>query len=86
MDPIIQKIRPLILNIFISLIIYIFLIVLFQFKNISPLLIIRDLSQTCDFSIGVGLVSTIGIILWFTTASVLTFSLLIKKVSSDFVK
>tara|TARA_Y100001933_G_C19009313_1_gene568062 strand:+ start:379 stop:1005 length:627 start_codon:yes stop_codon:yes gene_type:complete len=50
----------------------IFLLV-FSSQGISPILIIRDLAQTCNQTLGIGFISNIGIIIWIGISSIMIF-------------
>jgi hypothetical protein len=42
--------------------------------GIKPILVIRDLPQTCEYPIGVGMMPSIGILLWTAAAAISLFS------------
>ena len=63
-----------ILNIlFIPFIIYSFFLLIFTIQGVPTLLIIRDLAQTCNQTLGVGFISNLGIIIWIGISSILIF-------------
>lgn len=41
--------------------------------NIAPLLVIRDLLQTCDYPVAVGMISNIGILFWASASAICLF-------------
>ena len=47
-----------------ALIVYVVVLTLAVAAGIEPGLVIRDLMQTCDHPIGVGMISNLGILLW----------------------
>jgi hypothetical protein len=40
----------------------------------DPVLVVRDLAQTCDLPIGVGLISNLGYLLWIAAATICLFT------------
>ena len=54
-------------------ILYFSILYISNLYKIKPLLVIRDLAQTCGYPIGVGMISNIGILLWGATASICLF-------------
>lgn len=40
----------------------------------DPVLVVRDLAQTCDLPIGVGLISNLGYLLWIASAAICLFT------------
>ena len=64
-----------------SLILYIVIITLTSIVGIAPELVLRDLLQTCDVSIGVGMISSIGVLLWASASAVTLFTLMSNLVS-----
>jgi len=56
-----------------SIFVYFITIGLSSFYEINPLLVVRDLAQTCGYPIGVGMVSNIGILLWASSAAITLF-------------
>ena len=59
-----------------ALIVYLTVLGLCKLIGIQQVLVLRDLLQTCDYPIGVGMVSNIGILLWTTAASISLFAAL----------
>ena len=57
-----------------SLIIYFFIIVITSYAGIDTELVLRDLLQTCDFPIGVGMISSLGVILWASATAINLFA------------
>ena len=55
--------------------IYSFSLFVFMRQGISPILILRDLAQTCENDIGVGFISNLGVILWIGISFILIFLL-----------
>ena len=57
-----------------GLVIYVLAISLSAMAGIKGILVIRDLAQTCDSPLGVGLISNLGYLLWIATAAIALFS------------
>ena len=57
-----------------SLITYALAINLSAMAGIKGILVIRDLAQTCDSALGIGLISNLGYLLWFAPASIALFT------------
>ncbi len=57
-----------------SLIVYSTIIGLSKLAGIQQVLVLRDLLQSCDYPIGVGMISNIGILLWTTAAAISLFA------------
>ena len=57
-----------------GLVIYALAISLSAMAGIKGILVIRDLAQTCDSPLGVGLISNLGYLLWIATAAIALFS------------
>ena len=57
-----------------STILYLAVLYISNFYNIKLSLVVRDLSQTCGYPIGVGMISNIGILLWGGAASICLFT------------
>ena len=57
-----------------SLIVYTFILWLSSRLGIQPSLVLRDLSQTCNYSIFVGMISYLGVLLWAASAAICIFS------------
>ena len=57
-----------------SLITYALAINLSAMAGIKGILVIRDLAQTCDSALGIGLISNLGYLLWIATASIALFT------------
>jgi len=70
-----NKIKNIFISAIIPLILYSLILLIFYNKNIDPILILRDINQTYNIPLGVGIISTIGIILWFSTGAILFFIL-----------
>ena len=56
-----------------SLTSYSIILLIFGLQGVKPLLVLRDLAQTCDEGLGVGFISNIGIIMWIGISFVLIF-------------
>ena len=56
-----------------SIIIYLTTIGISNLYEIKPILVIRDLAQTCGYPIGVGMISNLGILLWVSAAAITLF-------------
>lgn len=59
-----------------ALVVYVLSLVLSQAAGIKTQLVIRDLAQTCDTALGVGLLSSIGYLLWISAAAIALFTAL----------
>ena len=57
-----------------SLITYALAINLSAMAGIKGILVIRDLAQTCDSALGIGLISNLGYLLWIAPASIALFT------------
>ena len=57
-----------------SFIVYALAISLSALAGIDGILVIRDLAQTCDSPLGVGLISNLGYLFWIATAAITLFS------------
>ena len=57
-----------------SLITYALAIKLSAMAGIKGILVIRDLAQTCDSALGIGLISNLGYLLWIAPASIALFT------------
>ena len=57
-----------------GLVIYVLAISLSAMAGIKGILVIRDLAQTCDSPLGVGLISNLGYLLWIATAAIALFT------------
>ena len=57
-----------------SLIVYVLAINLSAMAGIKGILVIRDLAQTCDSALGIGLISNIGYLFWIATAAIALFT------------
>jgi hypothetical protein len=57
-----------------SLIVYVLAINLSAMAGIKGILVIRDLAQTCDSALGIGLISNLGYLLWIATAAIALFT------------
>ena len=60
-------------TLFIAISLYSIILVNFSIQGVSPLLIIRDLAQTCKEKLAVGFISNLGIIIWISISSILIF-------------
>ena len=56
-----------------SLAVYFCVLTFSSFYGIEPGLVIRDLIQTCDYPIGVGMISNLGVLLWGFAGSICLF-------------
>ena len=56
-----------------SIIVYLITIGISNLYKIKPILVIRDLAQTCGYPIGVGMISNFGILLWGSSAAISLF-------------
>ncbi len=66
--------RAIIVAVIPSLIVYALAINLSAMAGIKGILVIRDLAQTCDSALGIGLVSNLGYLLWIATAAIALFT------------
>ena len=57
-----------------GLVIYVLAISLSAMAGIKGILVIRDLAQTCDSPLGVGLISNLGYLIWIATAAIALFT------------
>jgi hypothetical protein len=57
-----------------GLIVYALAINLSAMAGIKGILVIRDLAQTCDSALGIGLISNLGYLLWIATAAIALFT------------
>lgn len=57
-----------------GLLVYVLAISLSAMAGIEGILVIRDLAQTCDSPLGVGLISNIGYLFWIATAAIALFA------------
>lgn len=57
-----------------SLITYALAINLSAMAGIKGILVIRDLAQTCDSALGIGLISNLGYLLWIATSAIALFT------------
>ena len=57
-----------------ALLVYGLAISLSAMAGIKGILVIRDLAQTCDSPLGVGLISNLGYLLWIATAGIALFT------------
>ncbi len=57
-----------------SLAIYISILFITSNAGIETSLVLRDLLQTCDYPIGVGMISSLGVILWAAASAICLFS------------
>ena len=73
-------------SIFPSIFVYCLIIWLSNMHGIGPILVIRDLAQTCGFPIGVGMISNIGILLWASSAAISLFVSISKLVEKEISK
>lgn len=56
-----------------ALLVYVLALLLSGVAGIQPLQVIRDLAQTCDTAMGVGLISNLGYLLWISAAAIALF-------------
>jgi len=56
-----------------SFILYVLVLLICYSAGIEPEMVLRDLMQTCEQPIGVGLISNLGILLWGAAASISLF-------------
>ena len=54
--------------------------------KINPILVVRDLAQTCGYPIGVGMISNIGILLWASSAAITLFVSISKLAEREIAK
>ena len=66
--------KAIIVAIIPSLIAYAMAIKLSAMAGIKGILVIRDLAQTCNSALGVGLISNLGYLFWTATASIALFT------------
>lgn len=59
-----------------ALLVYMLALVLSAAAGIQTQLVIRDLAQTCDTALGVGLLSNLGYLLWIAAAAIPLFAAL----------
>ena len=57
-----------------STILYLAILYISDLYNIKLSLVVRDLAQTCGYTIGVGMISNIGILIWGAAASICLFT------------
>ncbi|MFZ9946431.1 MAG: oxidoreductase, partial [Vulcanococcus sp.] len=57
-----------------ALVVYVFALWLSAAAGVNTQLGIRDLAQTCDTALGVGLLSNLGYLLWISAAAIALFS------------
>jgi hypothetical protein len=57
-----------------ALVVYVFALWLSAAAGVNAQLVIRDLAQTCDTALGVGLLSNLGYLLWISAAAIALFS------------
>ncbi len=58
-----------------SLSLYILILVFTSAAGIESGLVLRDLLQTCKYSMGVGMISNLGVLLWASTSAITFFTL-----------
>ena len=56
-----------------SIFVYIITLGISILNEIDPILVVRDLAQTCGLPIGVGMISNLGILLWASSAAITLF-------------
>ena len=66
--------KAIIITVIPSLIVYTHAINLCAMAGIKGILVIRDLAQTCDSALGIGLISNLGYLLWIATAAITLFT------------
>ena len=57
-----------------ALLVYVLALLLSSVAGIRTQLVIRDLAQTCDTPLGVGLLSNLGYLLWISAAAIALFA------------
>ena len=57
-----------------GIVLYVLAISLSAMAGIKGILVIRDLAQTCDSPLGVGLISNLGYLLWIAAAAIALFT------------
>ena len=69
-----------------SIVVYFLTIGFSYFYKINPILVVRDLAQTCGYPIGVGMISNIGILLWASSGAITLFVSISKLAERDIAK
>ena len=57
-----------------GLVVYVLALSLSAIAGVKGILVIRDLAQTCDTPLGVGLISNLGYLFWIATAAIALFT------------
>ena len=57
-----------------ALVVYVLALALSGAAGIGTVLVIRDLAQTCDTALGIGLISNLGYLLWAAAAAIALFA------------
>ena len=68
--------RVLLLAVLPALLVYVLALLLSAAAGIQTQLVIRDLAQTCDTALGVGVLSNLGYLLWISAAAIALFAAL----------
>ena len=66
-----------------SIVVYFLTIGFSYLYKINPILVVRDLAQTCGYPIGVGMISNIGILLWASSGAITLFVSISKLAERD---
>ena len=69
-----------------SIVVYFLTIGFSYFYKINPILVVRDLAQTCGYPIGVGMISNIGILLWASSGAITLFVSISKLAEREIAK
>ena len=69
-----------------SIIVYFLTIGFSYLYKINPILVVRDLAQTCGYPIGVGMISNIGILLWASSGAITLFVSISKLAEREIAK
>ena len=69
-----------------SIVVYFLTIGFSYLYKINPILVVRDLAQTCGYPIGVGMISNIGILLWASSGAITLFVSISKLAERDIAK
>jgi len=65
--------RLLVIAVIPALIVYVGVLVISAFAGIKPILVLRDLMQTCEQPMAVGMISNFGYLLWTSAAAICFF-------------
>ena len=69
-----------------SIVVYFLTIGFSYLYKINPILVVRDLAQTCGYPIGVGMISNIGILLWASSGAITLFVSISKLAEREIAK